>query len=82
MAWLVLAYLGSLTTMFLSAFWSVDSFTGKVIKNFSLANFQTLFTQSVYARLALRSLSVALIVTLKKLTSIVKLTQNFMAFAI
>jgi putative spermidine/putrescine transport system permease protein len=63
MAWLVLAYLGSLTTMFLSAFWSVDSFTGKVIKNFSLANFQTLFTQSVYARLALRSLSVALIVT-------------------
>ena len=63
MAWLVLAYLGSLTTMFLSAFWSVDSFTGKVIKNFSFANFQTLFTQSVYARLALRSLSVALIVT-------------------
>ena len=63
MAWLVLAYLGSLTTMFLSAFWSVDSFTGRVIKNFSLANFQTLFTQSVYARLALRSLSVALIVT-------------------
>ena len=50
--------------MFLSAFWSVDSFTGKVIKNFSFANFQTLFTQSVYARLALRSLSVALIVTL------------------
>lgn len=63
MAWLVLAYLGSLTTMFLSAFWSVDSFTGRVIKNFSLDNFHTLFTQSVYLRLAVRSLSVALIVT-------------------
>jgi len=64
MAWLVLAYLGSLTTMFLSAFWSVDSFTGRVIKNFSLDNFHTLFTQSVYSRLAVRSLSVALIVTI------------------
>ena len=63
MAWLVVAYLGSLSTMFLSAFWSVDSFTGKTIRVFTLDNFNTLFTQSVYTRLAIRSLGVALLVT-------------------
>jgi putative spermidine/putrescine transport system permease protein len=35
MAWLVVAYLGSLAVMFAAAFWSTDSFTGALIKQAS-----------------------------------------------
>ena len=42
MVWLVVAYLGSLAVMFAAAFWSTDSFTGALIKQFSWDNFRTL----------------------------------------
>jgi putative spermidine/putrescine transport system permease protein len=64
MAWLVIAYLGSLATMFVSAFWTVDSFTGNLIRHFSLENFRILFSQSVYRTIALRSFGVAVFVTI------------------
>lgn len=63
MLWLVVAYLGSLATMFLSAFWTVDSFTGNIIHKFSLENFHILFSQSVYRVIAQRSLAIAIVVT-------------------
>ncbi len=63
MLWLVVAYLGSLATMLVSAFWSVDTFTGKIVKQFTFGNFSLLFSNSVYRNIAIRSLSVALIVT-------------------
>lgn len=63
MFWLVVAYLGSLATMFASAFWTVDSFTGNVVRHFNLDNFHILFTQSVYRVIAQRSLTVAVLVT-------------------
>ncbi|MEI7550355.1 MAG: ABC transporter permease [Actinomycetes bacterium] len=62
--WLIVAYLGSLFSMFISAFWSVDSFTGSLVKTFTWENFQTLITADVYRRIALRSISVALMVTI------------------
>ena len=62
--WLVVAYLGSLFSMFISAFWSVDSFTGSLVKTFTWDNFHTLITADVYRRIALRSISVAFLVTL------------------
>ena len=62
--WLVVAYLGSLASMFISAFWSVDSFTGSLVKTFTWENFHTLVTADVYRRIALRSISVALLVTI------------------
>ena len=64
MFWLVVAYLGSLATMFASAFWTVDSFTGNIVRHFNFGNFQILFTQSVYRVIAVRSLNVAVLVTL------------------
>ena len=63
MLWLVVAYLGSLATMFLSAFWTVDSFTGNIIHKFSLENFHILVSQSVYRVIAQRSLAIAILVT-------------------
>jgi len=62
--WLGLAYLGSLLVMLISSFWSVDSFTGKMNHTFTLSNFKTLLTESVYRNIAFRSLTVALAVTL------------------
>jgi putative spermidine/putrescine transport system permease protein len=61
--WLVVAYLGSLAALFLSAFWSTDVFTGNVVKVFNLDNFQVLWDQSVYRTITLRSVGVAAAVT-------------------
>ncbi|CAB4709554.1 MAG: ABC transporter permease subunit [Actinobacteria bacterium] len=63
MLWLVVAYLGSLATMLVSAFWSVDTFTGKLVKQLTFNNFSLLFTNHVYRDIALRSIVVALLVT-------------------
>jgi len=61
--WLVVAYLGALAVLLISAFWSVNSFTGDLVKVFSLDNFRTLVTEEVYRRVTLRSLGVAASVT-------------------
>jgi putative spermidine/putrescine transport system permease protein len=61
--WLVVAYLGSLAVMFAAAFWSTESFTGALVKQFSWDNFQTLVQEPVYRRIALRTLGVAVAVT-------------------
>ncbi|MBA2949387.1 ABC transporter permease [Streptomyces himalayensis] len=61
--WLVLAYLGSLAALFLSAFWTTDSFTSEVVKVWSTDNFEALLTESLYRQVALRSVGVALAVT-------------------
>jgi putative spermidine/putrescine transport system permease protein len=64
MLWLVVAYLGSLAVMFVSAFWSTDSFTGALVKHFTMDNFHILITESVYRTIAIRSLVVASLVTI------------------
>src|SRR5919202_814534 len=43
-AWLLVAYLGSLAVMFAAAFWSVDSFTGALVHEFTLDNLRTVVT--------------------------------------
>ncbi|MCG0283981.1 ABC transporter permease [Streptomyces sp. PSAA01] len=63
LAWLVLAYLGSLAALFMSAFWTTDSFTSSVVKVWNTDNFTALFTTDVYRQVALRSIGVALVVT-------------------
>ena len=42
LAWVVLLYLGSLALMFVSAFWSLDDFTGQLVREFTLDNFEQL----------------------------------------
>ena len=64
MTWLVVAYLGSLGALLISALWSVDDFTGNLIRKFTFSNFQILITQSVYRTITLRTLAIALSVTI------------------
>lgn len=64
MFWLVVAYLGSLALMFAAAFWSVDTFTGALVRQFTWDNIRTLVTEPVYRTIAIRSISVAALVTL------------------
>ena len=64
MAWLVVVYLGSLAALFLTAFWTVDDFTGQLVHTFTLKNFQQVFTNPAYLGTMVRTLSIALLVTL------------------
>jgi hypothetical protein len=63
MLWLVVAYLGSLGVLFVSAFWTTDSFTGAVVHSYTLDNLRQIYTQSLYRTVAVRTISVALLVT-------------------
>jgi putative spermidine/putrescine transport system permease protein len=62
-AWFVLIYLSALALLFISALWSVDSFTGKLIHSWTLANFETLVNVPVYRTIALRTIGIAAAVT-------------------
>ncbi|RCG33358.1 ABC transporter permease [Sphaerisporangium album] len=64
LAWLGVAYLGALAALLVTAFWSTDSFTGELVRTFTWANFQDVLTVDVYRTVALRSLGVAVAVTL------------------
>jgi len=63
MAWLVLVYLGSLAALFITAFWTVDDFTGQLVRTFTLENFVEVFTNSAYYPVILRTVGIALLVT-------------------
>ena len=62
--WLVVVYLGSLGVLFLNAFWSRDPFTSLVVRDFTLDNFVELLTTPVYRVVTLRTVTMALLVTL------------------
>ena len=62
-AWFVLIYLAALLLLFLSALWTVEPFTGKLVHHWTLSNFETLFTVSAYRTVALRTIAIAAAVT-------------------
>ncbi|HLE89273.1 MAG TPA: ABC transporter permease [Candidatus Limnocylindria bacterium] len=57
-------YIGSLFVLFLNAFWESDPFSGRVLPNFTLDSFVTLFTTEVYRTIAFRTIGMAILVTL------------------
>lgn len=63
MAWLIVVYLGSLAALFLTAFWTVDGFTGAVVRTFTLDNFIDVFTTPAYLLVMIRTLAIAISVT-------------------
>ncbi|HEX3283846.1 MAG TPA: ABC transporter permease [Mycobacterium sp.] len=63
MAWLVVAYLGSLAVLLVSAFWGTNSFTGKVNHKFTTHNIVQAFTDAVFRVTTIRTIGVALLVT-------------------
>jgi putative spermidine/putrescine transport system permease protein len=62
-AWFVLIYLLALVILFVSAFWSVNSFTGNLVHTWTLANFKTLIDDPTYRTIALRTIGIAAAVT-------------------
>ena len=60
--WFLIFYLGALAVLFVSAFWHLDVFTGKVVKGFSLQNFQKL-QDPVYRTITIRTIWLAVVVT-------------------
>jgi putative spermidine/putrescine transport system permease protein len=64
LGWFGVVYLGSLAILLLSAFWYLDPSTSAVVHDFSLRNFQLLLSQEVYRTVAVRTLFVAVVVTL------------------
>jgi putative spermidine/putrescine transport system permease protein len=63
MFWLGVAYLGSLAALFVTAFWSTDSFTGDVVRSWTLDNYRQLVETDVYRRIVFRTIGVAVAVT-------------------
>ncbi|MHC9295747.1 ABC transporter permease [Mycobacterium sp. LTG2003] len=63
LAWLAVAYLGSLAVLLVSAFWSTDEFTGAVVRTFTGDNIVRVLTDDVFRTAALRTVGVALTVT-------------------
>jgi putative spermidine/putrescine transport system permease protein len=62
--WLVVAYLGAIVAMLVSAFWSIDSFTGNVVHTYTSANLHDVVTEPLYRTVALRTIGIAVAVTL------------------
>lgn len=61
---LVVIYLGSLALLLLNAFWTVDPFTRQIQTQFSLDNFIDILTSNAYRTITLRTIGMALLVTL------------------
>ena len=65
LGWLVIAYLGALFILLLNAFWTKDAFTGQVEPfSWTLASFQELFSNDVYRTVAIRTIGIAIAVTI------------------
>lgn len=61
--WLVIGYLGSLAVLLAASFWSLGELSGEVQQTFTLDNFETIFTDSVYRTITLRTVLIAAAVT-------------------
>ncbi len=62
-SWLGVVYLGSIAALLLTSFYGLDSFTFSVVKKFQLSNYQELLKWAPYGRITLRTILVALSVT-------------------
>ncbi|MFM6980504.1 MAG: ABC transporter permease [Micrococcales bacterium] len=63
LTWLIAIYVVSLLAMFITAFWSVDSFTGEIKIAWSLDNLIKVATTKLYLDVTLRTLGIAALVT-------------------
>jgi len=63
MTWLIGIYIFSLVMLLITAFWVTDPFTSKVKPGFTMRNFEQLVTNPAYLSTSLRTLGIALAVT-------------------
>jgi putative spermidine/putrescine transport system permease protein len=62
--WFGVVYLGSLALLFVTAFWTFDGTTGRVVQHWTLDNFRQLIEQPAFRTIALRTLLFATAVTI------------------
>ena len=60
----VAVYIAALVALFVSSFWTVDSFTGQLVHDWTTVNYQTLWEDDVYRRVAVRTITIAALVTI------------------
>ena len=63
LAWLAVAYVGSLAVLLVAAFWRLDAFTAEVVHDYGFQNFELLWRSDVYRAITLRTLGIAAAVT-------------------
>ena len=54
-AWMLVVYLGALLLLFVASFWRLDPFTGSIVQDWGLENFQMILTEPVYRIITLRT---------------------------
>jgi putative spermidine/putrescine transport system permease protein len=64
MGWMVVAYLGSLAVLFVASLWRLDDFSGQLVKEYGLQNYQTLIEGEVYRQIVIRTVLIAAAVTI------------------
>jgi putative spermidine/putrescine transport system permease protein len=64
LGWFGVVYLGSLAVLFVAAFWYLDPLTTAIKHDFTLRNFQHLVASPVYRQIVIRTLGIAVLVTL------------------
>jgi len=59
-------YVGSLAILLISSFWTVDAFTGKLVRHWTIDNFRVIFSVAdpTYLRIAARTIGIAAAVTI------------------
>jgi len=62
--WFGVVYLGSLALLLVTAFWTFDGATGRVVQHWTLDNFRQLIEQPAFRTIALRTLLFATAVTI------------------
>ncbi len=62
--WLGLVYVAALAALLITAFWTVDTFTGEVKIEWTLDNIITVLTGSLYQTVTIRTVGIAVLVTI------------------
>ncbi|WP_166878565.1 ABC transporter permease [Salinibacterium sp. ZJ450] len=64
LVWLGLVYIVALIALLITAFWTVDSFTGEISQDWTLDNIITVVTGALYQTVTVRTVGVAVLVTI------------------
>ena len=75
LTWLLVVYLGALAVLLITSFFTVDSFTGQVVQTFTTGNFADVFGDHAYLNAAVRTVGVAVSVTL--LCAVIAIPMSF-----
>jgi putative spermidine/putrescine transport system permease protein len=64
MAWFIVVYLASLATLLVTAFWTIDPFTTRIVQVWSTLNFERILEEPAYRAIISRTVGMAALVTI------------------